>query len=92
MEKMFLDMIMFIKIQIFNINGKSQTNRDHKSNLLFLQRHDQSQRFRTKLIKNRQKNITKVLIFTSQLKKMMTENIYSVNPLYLLVNHASGYL
>ena len=27
------------------INGKSQTNRDQKSNLLFLQRHDQSQKF-----------------------------------------------
>ena len=37
------------------INGKSQTNRDQKSNLLFLQRHDQSQKFRLKLVKNRQK-------------------------------------
>ena len=27
------------------INGKSQTNRDQKSNLLFLQQHDQSQKF-----------------------------------------------
>ena len=26
------------------IKGKSQTNRDQKSNLLFLQRHDQSQK------------------------------------------------
>ena len=26
------------------------------------------------------------------IKKILTENIYSVNPLYLLVNHASGYL
>ena len=43
--------------QQFNelINGKGQTNRDQKSNLLFLQRHDQSQKFRMKLIKNRQK-------------------------------------
>ena len=43
--------------QKFNelINGKSQTNRDQKSNLLFLQRHDQSQKFRKfriKLVKN----------------------------------------
>ena len=37
------------------INGKSQTNRDQKSNLLFLQRHDQFQKFRLKLVKNRQK-------------------------------------
>ena len=43
--------------QQFNelINGKSQTNRDQKSNLLFLQRHDQSQKFRINLAKNRQK-------------------------------------
>ena len=42
--------------QKFNelINGKSQTGRDQKSNLLFLQRHDQSQKFRIKLSKNRQ--------------------------------------
>ena len=37
------------------INGKSQTNRDQKSNLLFLQRHDLSQKFRIKLVKNIQK-------------------------------------
>ena len=37
------------------INGGSQTNRDQKSNLLFLQRHDQSQTFWLKLVKNRQK-------------------------------------
>ena len=44
--------------QEFNklINGKSQTNRDQKSNLLFLQRHDQSQKFRIKLVKSRQKS------------------------------------
>ena len=39
----------------------------------------------------------KTLIFTtldtSQLKKIGDyENIYSVNPLYLIVNHASGYI
>ena len=43
--------------QQFNelINGKSQTNRDQKSNLLFLQQHDQSQKLWLKLVKNRQK-------------------------------------
>ena len=43
--------------QQFNelINGKSQTNRDQKSNLLFLQLHDQSKKFRINLVKNRQK-------------------------------------
>ena len=40
---MFLNMIMSIKQQIININGRrSQTNRDQKSKLLFLQRYIQS--------------------------------------------------
>ena len=43
------------------------------------------------------KSITKGLIFTtldtSQLKKFdVCENIYSVNPFYLLVNHASRHI
>ena len=43
------------------------------------------------------KSCTKTLIFTtldtSQLKKPDNcESIYSVNPLYLLVNHANGYI
>ena len=37
------------------IIGKIQANRDQKSDLLFLQRHNQSQKFRIKLVKNRQK-------------------------------------
>ena len=37
------------------INGKSQTNKDQKLYLLFSQRHDQSRKFRIKLVKNRQK-------------------------------------
>ena len=48
-------------------------------------------------VENRQKKITKSLIFITldalQLKKIDDcENIYSINPLYLLVNHASGYI
>ena len=43
------------------------------------------------------KNITKILIFitwdTLKLKKIDDcESIYSVNPLYLLVNHVNGYI
>ena len=34
------------------INGKSQTNRDRKLNLLFLQRHNKFQKFQIKLVKN----------------------------------------
>ena len=43
--KTFIYMIMSIEQQIININGKSQTNRDQKYKLLFLQRHDQSPKF-----------------------------------------------
>ena len=45
-----------------------------------------------------ERNITKALIFiifdTLQLKKKIGDcgNIHSVNPLYLLANHASGYI
>ena len=85
--------------QQFNelINGKSQTNRDQKLNLLFLQRHNQSQKFLIKLVKNRQKNITKAFdiyyIGYIKVKKIGDcENIHSLNPLYLLVNHVSGYI
>ena len=37
------------------INGKIQINRDQRSNLLFLQQHNQSQKFWLKLVKNSQK-------------------------------------
>ena len=63
------------------INGKSQTNRDQKSNLLILQ-HNQYWRIWFKLTKNRQKKRTKILIFTildaSQLKKMVIVKIFTV--------------
>ena len=44
--------------QQFNelINGKNQTNRDQKPNLLFLE-WDQSQKLRIKLVKNWQKTL-----------------------------------
>ena len=35
------------------INGKSQINQHLKSNSLFLQQHDQCQKFRLKFVKNR---------------------------------------
>ena len=41
-------------------------------------------------------NLTKTLAFTTldllQKKKDDYENIYSVNPLYLITNHANGYI
>ena len=53
--------LVFVLKQQFNelINGKTQTNRDQKLNLLFLQRHYQSQKFRLKLVKNREKTLQK---------------------------------
>ena len=75
-----LSLVSVLKQQ-FNelINGKSQTNRDQKSNLLFLKRHDQSRKFRIKLVKKLTKSITKALIYTIldtlQLKKLMSVKI-----------------
>ena len=92
-----LSLVSVLKQQ-FNelINGKSQTNRDQKSNLLFSQRHDQSQKFQIKLVKNRKKNYKHIDIYYIgyiTIKKFDDcENIQSVNALYLLVNHASGYI
>ena len=53
-----LSLVLPLKQQ-FNelINGKSETNRDQKLNLLFLQRHDQFQKFRIRLVKSRQKTL-----------------------------------
>ena len=70
--------------EIFNelTNGKIQININKKLNILFLQRHNHSQTFRVKFVKNRQKNITKELIFnildTPQLKKVVTVKIFTV--------------
>ena len=53
-----LSLIPALKQQLNElINGKSQTNRDQKSNLFFSQQRDQSQNFRIKLVKNRQKTL-----------------------------------
>ena len=92
--------------QQFNelINEKSQTNTDQKSiiifcfitdqNLLFLQWHDQSQKFWIKLVENSQKHYKGIDIYYIRyiaIKKIVDcQNIHSVNPLYLLFNYASG--
>ena len=45
-DKALLKKVLIINQQFIElINGKSQKNRDQKLNLLFLQRHDQSQKF-----------------------------------------------
>ena len=68
-------------------------------NLFFLQRHDQYQKFWAKLVKNRQKIIQKHWYLQHWIYTINNiddyENIYSiysVNPLYLLVNDASGFI
>ena len=65
-------------------------------NLLFLQRHNWSQRFWAKLVKNWQKALQSINIYyigCITIKKIdECETISSVNPLYLRINHASGYI
>ena len=66
-------------------------------NLLFLQRHDQSQRFWIKFVKNWQKKHYKGIniyyIGHIPIKRIDDcESIYCVNPLYLQVNCANGYI
>ena len=87
----------FIKFSFIElINGKSQTNRDQKSNLFFLQRHDQSQKFWIKLVKNRKKYYKSIdmyyIGYIGITKNLWLGNIHSVSPLYLLINDASGYI
>ena len=87
----------FIKFSFIElINGKSQTNRDQKSNLFFLQRHDQSQKFWIKLVKNRKKYYKSIdmyyIGYIAITKSLWLGNIHSVSPLYLLINDASGYI
>ena len=84
--------------QQFNqlINGKSQTNRDRKSNLLFLQRHDNLKNFKSNFLKIDKKHYKGIGIYYIGYNTIKRngdcENIHSVNPLYLLIYHASGYI
>ena len=80
--------------QQFNelINGKSQTeikNRTYFYNNII-------SKFSHQTCQKLTKNITKALVFTIsdtlQLKKLVIVKIFSVNPLHLLANHASGYI
>ena len=71
------------------MNGKSQTNRYQKSNLLLLQRHN-LKKFKSNFLKIDKKHYKG--IDTLQLKIGDCGNIHSANPLFLLVNYASGYI
>ena len=76
--------------QQFNqlINGKSQTNRDRKSNLLFLQRHDNLKNFKSNFLKIDKKHYKGIGIYYIGYNTIKRngdcENIHSVNPLYCL--------
>ena len=83
--------------QRFNemINGKSQTNRDQKSNLLFLKPHNQPQKFRVKLVKKWQKTLQRhwcLLYWIHYSEKNWWLWKYLLRKsFYLLVNYSSGY-
>ena len=72
------------------INGSSQTNRDQKLNLINLRNYDSNL---LKIDKNLCEGIYIYYLGYITIKKIDDcKNIYSVNPLYLLVNHASEYI
>ena len=78
------------------INRKSQTNRDQKSNLLFYDDMINLKNFDTNLLKIDKKHSKGINIYYTgyiTIKKIDDcENICSINPLHLLINHASGYI
>ena len=90
-----LKKVLIIKQQSIKlINGKYQTNRDQKSNfysdMINLKNFDSNL---LKIDKNYYKGINIYYIGYITIKKIDDcENIYSVNPLCLLINHVSGYI
>ena len=94
---MLLSLVPALKQQ-FNelINGKSQTNRDQKSNLLFYNDIVNIQEFNSSLLKidkRSYKDIDIYYIGYITIKKIGDcENIYSVNPLYLVIGKVDGHI
>ena len=92
-----LSLVPVLKQQ-FNelINGESQTNRDQKSNLLFLQQHNIKE-FNSSLLKIDKKLYKDIDIYYIRyitMKKIGDcQNIYSVNPypLYLIIGKVDGH-
>ena len=84
-----LSLVLTLKQQ-FNelINGKSQTNRDQKSNLIFLQRHN-TEEFNSSLLKKQYKDID--IYYIGYITIDNCENIYGVNPLYLIIGKVHGH-
>ena len=90
-----LNMIMSIKQQVINMNGKYQRNKHQKSNILF-QWHDKYWSLWFKLTKNRQNVIQKHWYLQHWIhhnKKIDDyHDIYSVNPLYLIISKVDGFI
>ena len=92
-----LSLVPVLKQQ-FNelINGESQTNRDQKSNLLFLQQHNIKE-FNSSLLKIDKKSYKDIDIYYIRYITMKKtgdcQNIYSVNPypLYLIMGKVDGH-
>ena len=75
---------------------KSQTNREQKSNLLFLQRIINIEEFDSNLLKIGKKSYKDIGIYYIgyiTIKKLVyCENIYSVNPLYLIIGKVNRHI
>ena len=93
---MFLNMITSIKQKNININGKNKTNNTKNQTYSFYNDIINLKDFESKLLKADKTSYKNIGIYNIRyitIKKTDDcENIYSVNPLYLFVNHASGYI
>ena len=89
-------MITSIKQKNTNINGKNKTNNTKNQTYSFYNDVINLKDFESKLLKADKTSYKNIGIYNIRyitIKKTDDcENIYSVNPLYLFVNHASGYI
>ena len=76
------------------INGKSQTNRDQKSDLLFYSDRINIEEFDSNLLKMDKKSYKDIYYIGHITNKKIGnyENIYSVNPLYLIIGEVIGHI
>ena len=94
---MFLNiLIMFIKQKIINIMGEIKQINIKNRTYYFYNNIIDIKTFDARLLKIDKKSYKNIGIYNIgyiTIKKIDDcENIYSVNPLYLLVNHANGYI
>ena len=94
---MFLNiLIMFIKQKIINIMGEIKQINIKNRTYYFYNNIIDIKTFDARLLKIDKKSYKNIGIYNIgyiTIKKIDDcENIYSVNPLYLLINHANGYI